>query len=482
MQAEVYYYKMMHEHIYNHPTTIVVFGGTGDLAQSKLFPALLDLFIEGALPDSFIIIGLSRKEMSDSEYQNFIFDSISKKAHLHAKETVKSFCEHLRYVAGNFDNLGSYEKIKTTLNKFDDSIKQCTNKLFYLAVPPQYYEVIFEHLNFSKVMALCDGVESWSRLLVEKPFGKDLLTAQSLEKRLCELFSDEQIYRIDHYLAKDAIENIISLRFANSILADSWNKEHIELIEIKLFETNDVSNRGSFYDGIGTLRDVGQNHMLQIFALLTMEKVNVHSALSVRKARFEALNLLLNQKPDTVIRGQYEGFAETKGVQPDTQTETYFKIAFTAQALLWEGVRFTLEAGKALDNVTNEVIVTFKSLDECQCSFAKEAHTHKNILKIQFSPEQRIVLSLWMKKPGFVFELEEREFLLLVDKSNETHSPEAYERVLFDCIAGDQTRFVSGDELEASWQFITPILKLFESLPLYMYKQNSKGPILKAYN
>lgn len=462
----------------NAPTAIVVFGGTGDLAQTKLFPSLLDLYIRGALPDSFVIIGLSRKNFSDSEYQTYVKESINNNKY--STDKVEDFCNHLRYVSGSFSEIESYEKIKYALKEFDNLIKQCTNKLFYLAVPPQYYEDIFEHLHSSQAMKLCDSVGSWSRLLVEKPFGRDLETAQALEEKLCALFNDEQIYRIDHYLAKDAIENITSLRFANSIISDSWRKEQIESINIRLLETKDVSNRGSFYDAIGTLRDVGQNHMLQIFALLTMSAVDVHDAKAVREARAKMLQDLQNQKLEEIIRGQYEGFAETVGVAIDSPTETYFKLTFTLDNELWSGVKVVLEAGKALNQQLNEAVITFRPIGMCRCAHDVLEHEHRNVLRIQFAPNQSMRLTLWVKKAGFAFALEEKEFILAKAEGEDINSPEAYERVLFDCISGDQTRFVSGAEVESSWQFITPILDVFKDLPLYKYKIGSQGPEVKS--
>ena len=461
----------------NNPIAIIIFGGTGDLAKTKLFPALLDLYVAGELPSVFTIIGLSRKELSDADYQTFVAKSIAEKGHHHAETVIQSFCTHLHYVAGSFAESSSYKRIKAILLNFDESIGQCTNKLFYLAVPPQYYEEIFEQLHQSNALALCAGLDSWSRLLVEKPFGRDLVTAQALEHKLCTLFQDEQIYRIDHYLAKDAIENIISLRFANSILADSWNKERIESITIRLLETKDVANRGSFYDGIGTLRDVGQNHMLQILALLTIPAVDVHDATQMRAARTAVLQTLLTTSPDSVIRGQYNGYRQTLGVAPDSETETYFKISTVATTPVWRGVRYTLEAGKALDRSINETIITFKALDQCHCASKPDAHTHQNVLTITFAPTQKMSLTMWVKKPGFIFELEQRELELLHTATTDSHSPEAYERVLYDCIVGDQTRFVSGAEVETAWQFITPILEHFKTLPLHTYEPGSAGPV-----
>ena len=459
-----------------HPTALVIFGGTGDLAATKLLPALLDLYVAGALPKKFVVIGLSRKNLSNEEYQEYAKICFTKKSHRYSQDVVERFCAHLQYLSGSFDEAATYVAIKQLLQAFDTSIGQCTNKLFYLAVPPQFYETIFEHLGESQAMKLCDGQDSWARLLVEKPFGKDLKTAQALEKKLCATFADEQIYRIDHYLAKDAIENIISLRFANSILADSWNKDRIESIEINLFETKDVSNRGSFYDDLGTLRDVGQNHLLQIFALLTMAEVDITDAAAVRHARALALKRLLNHTPQEITRGQYIGFTKTAGVDPASTTETYFTVSLTAKDPQWAGVTITLRAGKALAESRSEVVVTFKPTGLCRCGHQATEHEHRNVLRIQFTPEQVLTLSMWVKKPGFDFVLHEQNLELVHTVSEDVYSPEAYERVLFDCIVGDQTRFVSGLEVEAAWQFITPILEHFTALPLHTYEPGSHGP------
>jgi glucose-6-phosphate 1-dehydrogenase len=467
---------------HNKPTAIVIFGGTGDLTQTKLLPSLLDLYIQKLLPDEFVVIGLSRKEMSHEEYQEFAKVSLANKGHHHDQAVIDSFCSHLRYAQGSFDDIESYERIKSELSIFDESISQCTNKLFYLAVPPQFYELIFNKLDESGLMGLCNGEDSWSRLLVEKPFGKDLVTARALEKQLCSLFDDNQIYRIDHYLAKDAIENIIAFRFSNDVIADSWNKEQIESINIRLFETKNVSNRGSFYDDIGTLRDVGQNHMLQILSLLTMPKVDIHNPQSVREARAKTLQELCVDQLQTVTRGQYDGYVETTGVDPNSETETYFKLDILSQSDSWRGVQFVLEAGKALSKTVNEAEIIFKSHDDCNCSYADETHKHNNVLKIVFSPEQKICLSMWVKKPGFDFALEEKELVLSSSEIKEVYSPEAYERVLHDCIVGDQTRFVSGAEVEASWEFITPIMEKFKTLPLNKYSEGSDSSVISKTN
>jgi glucose-6-phosphate 1-dehydrogenase len=455
------------------PTSIVIFGGTGDLAETKLFPALLDLYAHGALPDKFKIIGISRKALSREVYLEFVKKSLAKKIASYEPAVIAQFCQHISYHAGDFGVAATYSELLAQLKDFDESVMQCTNKLFYLAVPPQLYSGIFKFLDESGLMRTCDGVHSWARVLVEKPFGRDLATAEILEQELCARFSEEQIYRIDHYLAKDAIENIIALRFANTVLSDSWHTGQVESIAIKLLEQKDVANRGSFYDGVGALRDVGQNHVLQILALLTMAPKDIATVASIRAARAEVLESL--SAPKSVVKGQYREFTKTQGVAPDSQTETYFKIETELTSERWKGVAITLEAGKALDKNCNEVVVTFRPQVNWRSETEPHVKDHRNVLSMQFSPEQRITLSVWVKKPGFSFALEERVLELSRGEAVDTYSPEAYERVLYDCIAGDQTRFVSGDEVMAAWKFITPLLQASD-IPLSLYEAGTEGP------
>jgi len=458
---------------HNQPTSIVIFGGTGNLAETKLLPALFDLFVQNLLPDSFQVLGLSRRTLSDEEYQTFVRESIVAKKTHYDEDTLSTFCAHARYLSGSFDDTASYEAVKVALNTFDTGIGQCTNKLFYLAVPPNLYSNIFTKLKESNAMALCDGVGSWSRLLVEKPFGSDLVTAEALEAQLCELFTEEQIYRIDHYLAKESIENIMALRFANSIIADSWNGNKIESIAVRVFESQDVSTRGAFYDGIGALRDVGQNHLLQMLALLTMTPVNITDTHAVRRERLKALESLVIHNTDTHVRAQYAGYRETVGVHKESETETYFRIETHIDSEIWKNVKVTLESGKAFHESYADAHITFRALDTCYCTYKKEPHVHQNTLHITFSPTQSIRLKMWMKEPGFAIRLKERE-LILAEESEETlRSPEAYERVLYDCIVGDQTRFVSGAEITAAWRFIMPILESFKNTPLRTYMKGS---------
>ena len=459
---------------HNQPTAMVIFGGTGNLATTKLFPALFDLYLEQLLPDMFTIVGLARKNFTPEEYRAFVADSIRTKRPVIDEGLLTAFCAHITFISGSFDDDASYVNIVTELMWFDASIGLCTSKLFYLAVPPALYSDIFARLHTSKLMEMCNGIDSWSRLLIEKPFGRDLKTAQELEALLAASFPENQIYRIDHYLAKDAIENIISLRFANSILADSWNGTKIESITLRLHEAQDVSTRGAFYDVMGAVRDVGQNHMLQMLALLIMSPADVHSSTEIRESRLSALRSLRIHDTDSFVRGQYKGYRDTPGVAPDSTTETYFKLETHIDSESWKDVKVTLESGKALDASLTEAVLTFRPFDVCMCAPTPEAHEHKNVLRITFSPKQSIRLTMWVKEAGFDFRLVERE--LVLDESTQDdapYSPEAYERVLYDCIVGDQTRFVSGAEVIAAWTFISPIIEAARALPLHEYEKGA---------
>lgn len=455
------------------PTIITILGGTGNLAETKLLPALFDLYRGGRLPQATAIVGVSRKDWQHSDYARYVIEAVELARPRSDKKEITQFASLVHYQRGNFDDVQMYEGLSSLLTTIDTQWGQCTNKLFYLAVPPQYYSTIFTQLSRSGVMSLCDSESAWTRLLVEKPFGRDLATAQALEEQLRTQFNEDQIYRIDHYLAKDAIENILALRFANRVLADSWHKGEVERIEIRMLETKDVATRGSFYDGIGALRDVGQNHVLQILALLTMTAADVRDTAALRAARARIIAALL--PPTTMVRGQYVGYQDTFGVATDSDTETYFRLETTLALPEWEGVPIMLEAGKALDRSLLEAVVTFKTKEECHCAAEPEVHVHQNVLTITMAPEQKITLRLFVKKPGFAYELEPRDLTLVHTPALDDYSPEAYERVLYDCLVGDQSRFVSSDEVTAAWRFITPLLEESQPAPV-SYQPGSAGP------
>jgi len=463
------------------PTSVVLLGATGDLAQKKLLSSLMDLYERGVLPDRFHVVAFSKDALTTEEYRTFVRTCIGKREKVYPPGMLEAFLGSITYVQGMFDDREAFERIRSALDEYDDSIGMCTSKLFYLAVPPTFYDTIFEQIAHTKLDQPCIVGEGWTRILVEKPFGSDLDHAHYLEDKLSVLFREEQIYRIDHYLAKDALQNIIAFRFSNGIFEDNWNRDYVEAVYIRVFENIDVRTRGSFFDGVGALRDVGQNHMLQMLALIAMENPEKLDAPSIRSARAKVLRALRVPTRDdigtTIIKGQYEDYRTTPNVDPNSKTETYFALKTFVDTPAWKGVPFYLEHGKAMEESRTEITVRFRSSKTCVCG-EREPHEHPNFVRFTISPEQKITVRFWVRKPGLKYELEPN------DLSFDRHSTlppgstlaEAYEEVLFDGICGDQTLFVSNDEQEAAWAFVTKILKLWHDEEPLRYASQSKGP------
>ncbi len=466
------------------PTIVVVFGGAGDLSKRKLLPAFFSLYSRNILPDKFNLIGVSRKNRTDNEFKNIIENSIvdySKYKENISKEKLKEFINFSSYLSGKFEDIETYRKLAKSLLNIDESLGICSNKLFYLAVPPENYEIILKNLDKSGLTIPCSKKEGWTRVLVEKPFGSNYKTAKNLDKLLGDLFLEEQIFRIDHYLAKETIQNILTFRFTNTLFEPIWNNKFIEKIEIKLLEKLDVSTRGTFYDDIGALRDVGQNHILQILASMTMENPLSLSAKSIREKRAELLSsLCLFSKENIsefVTKGQYEGYKKEDGVKNNSNTETYFKLRVFLDNKRWKGVPFILESGKALFETKTEVKIYFKEQRACFCTKSHKEHKHQNIITFSIQPKEYISIDFFVKKPSLLMNYQKKElcFEYGADILSEI-VPDAYEKILFDCMMGDQTLFTNTKEIMASWKFITSILDNWKSLPLKIYERGSYGP------
>lgn len=470
------------------PTIFIIFGVTGDLSQRKLLPALFDLFVKGYLPETFRIIGFSRRTWTHEEFQTFVRGvlctggspehPVTRTGQVCDSEQMRKFLETLLYQEGHFEDKQSYRETAKLLRSIDMEIGRCTNKLFYLAVPPIAYEQIFLNLAHSGLTIECSDETGWTRVLVEKPFGKDLGTARSLDTLLGSLFREEQLFRIDHYLAKEALQNILLFRFSNSIFEPVWNNQWIERVEIKLFETADVSRRGELYDDIGALRDVGQNHILQMIALIAMNHPGKMEALHIRQERADVLRRLQLAGPlaKSVSRGQYEGYKHAEGVRSDSMTETYFRVRVAVDNDRWRGVPFILESGKALKENRVEIVVHFKPSDPCFCPGLHEAHEHGNKITFSIQPEEKIEVRFWTKRPGIETTIVPRDLSFGYAGHDDAASvSDAYEKVLYDCIIGDQTLFASTEEIDASWRFITPILTDWKHLPLHIYAKGSEG-------
>lgn len=458
-------------------TQIVILGGGGDLSQRKLLPALFDLYLRDMLPANFHIIGLGRTARSNAAYHTLVKDALAK--HVTPKEgrhrTLRDFCDRTSYISGSFDEAGTYDALRAELETFDQKEGRA-NRLFYLAVPPKYYGQIFRDLKGSGVAEEAEGC--WTHVLVEKPFGHNLETAQALDTELAALYREDQIFRIDHYLAKEAVQNVLSFRFANTLLRTPWNKDSIESVTITMTETLDVGDRTNFYEGVGALRDVGQNHLLQLLALTVMREPEDFSAEAIREARVEALEALVPLDQDqlelSALRAQYEGYRTHAHIPDTSETETYFELRAEVNLPELEGVPFYIRSGKALDHAEVSITVHFK--DTAKCIFGEgTCEGSGNIIKLTISPEQTIELTLNAKEPGLGFNLEQRT-LRFVCAKGDIEIKNAYEKVLYDSIIGDRTLFTKTEEVIAAWKFITPIIELWQELPLHTYTKGSSGP------
>ncbi len=460
------------------PTQFVILGGSGDLSKRKLLPALLDLYTKGALPERFRIIGLARTPRTHEAYRQFVADAINEHPHKHSQEHVNDFCAHIEYVAGSFADTTSYQALKAMTDDYAQSIGQCTNVLFYLAVPPKHYEEIFESLHQEGFAEPCDAENGWTRILVEKPFGHNRASAQALDAKLCSLFKEEQIYRIDHYLAKEAIQNILSFRFANTLIKDAFANRSVKEIRITMHETVDVADRGAFYDGIGALRDVGQNHLLQLLAVTTMNEPETFTATAIRDKRAEILETLIPLTTSTIgqqfQRAQYQGYQGTAGVREASTTETAFKLTAFLSDERWGGVPITIETGKALAEKAVFVQVVFNDIATGPFETTNRT-TCENQIRLEIEPVQTMHITLNAKAPGLGYQLESRT-LSFACQAGEAEIKNSYERVLMDCIRGDQTLFVTGREVEAQWAFINSILDTIETTELKNYQPGAQSP------
>ena len=448
--------------------SLVVLGVTGDLMARKLAPALLSLFEKGKLPKNINIVGFSRRDWDNATLKKHVKAQLAKHSPESKAEIVNQFLELLSYQQGNFDDPKSYLKLEQHLRKIEAAKHSKANRLFYLAVPPELYSSIIRRLEKSGLMSQTGS--SWARLIIEKPFGRDLEHAMEVDVLLNKLFEEDQVYRIDHYLAKEAVQNILAFRFANNFMSHSLGKHNVERIDIKLWETIDVEGRGEFYDAYGALLDVGQNHLLQMLALVTMEKPAELSAELIRAGRAEILTHITpieDTKRDT-RRAQYRGYQKEDEVNPNSRTETYFKIKASIDLPEWRGVPIYLEGGKKLPVVDKQIIVTFRHPRPCFCP--PGAH-YKNQLFIRIQPNPGIKIRFWAKKPGTKSELEEQSLSFSYPMGETTRYKEEYAQLLGDVLAGDLTLFVSGEEAIASWRFIDPVVRAWRKdksvLPIY---------------
>lgn len=466
---------------------LVIFGASGDLTARKLLPSLFELHVRELLPEHFCILGAARTDYTDEEYR-----AEEKKQILEASKNkeldeaqLDSFLHRVFYLAFDSTNSAEYGKLKERI-RFLQQQEQLPDKvIYYLATPPLMYELVPACLQ-ENGMNVPEKEDGWRRVIVEKPFGTSLESAQRLNQHLCKIFDEKEIYRIDHYLGKETVQNILVLRFSNGIFEPLWNRNYVDSVEISASETLGVENRGKYYDGAGALRDMIQNHLMQLMAFTTMESPSVFDPEPIRDEIVKVFRALRPYQPKEIdkliVRGQYEGYRQEKNVAPDSNTETYVAMKMFIDNWRWSGVPFYIFTGKKLPEKTSEIVVNFKStphqLFAGQCSGSS---CNKLIIRIQ--PNESITLKFGLKMPGAGFTVKQVGMDFRYDSLSKSYLPDAYERLLLDAMLGDSTLYARSDALEASWKLIDPILRHWQeegSKNLFFYEPGEDGPLEKA--
>jgi glucose-6-phosphate 1-dehydrogenase len=468
------------------PTVIVILGAGGDLAYRKLVPALYDLYLDDWLPEQFAILGLDRKQMDKEAFFKELrlgIDTFSRRES--EDDRWKVFSNFLDYASADLTSPAAYDTLSQKLSALDDQCGIDTKHIFYLAVAPFLIEPISEHLHKAGLMR----DRKRNVIVVEKPFGRDLASAQELNRTLTHLFDESQIYRIDHYLGKETVQNILAFRFANALFEPMWDRRYIDHVQITVAEQVGVEHRGSYYDQAGAMRDMIQNHLLQILCLIAMEPPVSLTADEIRNKKVDVLQAIRLISPERVrevaVRGQYDSgwlrgeeeaaYVNEEGVRPNSSTETYAAVKLFVDNWRWQDVPFYLRTGKRLPVHRSQVAVTFRPVPHRSFPETAVESWHRNRLFINIQPEEGIRMTFQAKRPGPVMSLSPVHLDFSYREAFRTASPEAYETLLLDVIEGDATLFMRADQVEAAWKVIMPILNVWSSNPPQDFPNYSAG-------
>jgi glucose-6-phosphate 1-dehydrogenase len=469
-----------------HPTTLVIFGGTGDLAKRKLLPAVYNLAHEGALPERFNLIAVSRSDIPHADYRQMARESIAQHSRRQPDEQVlDKLLEHVRYVPGTFDDDSIYERVDSELREFDDEASIPFNRVFYLSTAPEFFPVIVAKLGEHALDAR-EGAEV--RVVIEKPFGTRLHEALELNRQVLSVLDESQVFRIDHYLGKETVQNMLAFRFANGMFEPIWNRNYIDYVQITAAEDLGIGTRAGYYDNSGALRDLVQNHMLQLLTLLCMEPPVGFSADDVRDEKVKVLNAIKPVEPHHAVRAQYtagmaegkevQGYLQEEGVPPDSHTETYAALRVEVDNWRWAGVPIYLRTGKRLARKFTEIAVTLQPVPHLAFEAEGSIGVQPNQLVMTMQPNEGVSLSLGAKIPGTRMRIRPVNMEFLYGTAFLSQSPEAYERLIMDAMRGDATLFTRDDEVEGQWRVIDPILERWgaEGADLPTYSAGSAGP------
>jgi glucose-6-phosphate 1-dehydrogenase len=473
-----------------HPTNLVIFGATGDLANRKLLPAIYNLAHDGSLPERFNLVGVARSEMTDAEFREMAVKAVKQFSRRPPDEDVlERLFENARYVAGSFDQDQVYDGLHKALDAFDHESNQRLNRCFYLSTAPSFFPVIVGELG-EHGLHRCEGSEV--RLIIEKPFGSTLAEAQELNRQVLSVFSESQVFRIDHYLGKETVQNIMAFRFANGMFEPLWNRNYIDNVQITAAEDIGIGSRAGYYDSAGALRDLIQNHMLQLLCHVAMEPPVNFTADEVRNEKVKVLHAVPAPTPEKVpeiaVRAQYArgtvggeevpGYLEEEGVPTDSHTETYAALRLEVDNWRWAGVPFYLRTGKRLARKLTEIAVTLKPVPHLGFLQDGSIGVQPNQLILTLQPNEGVSLSLAAKIPGTRMRIRPVQMEFLYGTTFLSQSPEAYERLIMDAMRGDATLFTRNDEVEAQWRICDPIVRAWQQAggPIPQYPAGSQGP------
>ncbi len=472
------------------PNILVIFGATGDLTRRKLVPALFDLFCENRLPAQFCVVGFARREQSDDAFRADLRASVQQFARAKpdsASDRWEKFAQMICYHQAEFDSADGYARLAQRLNELDAARGTQGNRLFYLATAPEYYALIAERLGAANLAELGGA---WERLIVEKPFGSDLTSACELNRQLRAVFDEAQIYRIDHYLGKETVQNIFAFRFANTILEPLWNRNYVDHAQITAAETVGVENRGGYYDGAGALRDMVQSHLLQLVALTAMEAPVSFDATAVHDEKVKVLRAICplcdHDVDDVVARGQYAAgqgmiaYRDEPRVAKDSNTETYVVLKLVIENWRWAGVPFYLRTGKRLPKRATQIRIQFKPVPHPLFSRDVVSGIEPNVIALRIQPDEGIYWEFAAKRPGQAIQLSNVRMDFGYATSFGAAPGEAYETLLLDAMRGDSTLFNRNDAVEVAWSLVTPILERWAQLPppeFPNYAAGAWGPV-----